>query len=213
MSEMSAANSPLPCPYVGLMPFSESDAAYFFGREDDIKIVATNLRAAPLTIFYGSSGVGKSSLLNAGVVPYLQKMTTTSTLKGDPPEFILVGLRDWANNPLESLRLRVAEAVEKAVRENKIPNLTMLQVKELASENAPNTNLTEVLRSWTDLLETDLLIILDQFEDFFLHPEFSSGPGSFGEEFPKTLSPSIGEHWNRATTCKTLTSTNRLVFL
>lgn len=183
MSETSAAV----CPYVGLMPFNESDAEYFFGRENDTEVVATNLRAARLTIFYGASGVGKSSVIRAGVVPHLQKLTTISTLPDEPPDFLLVVLRDWANNPVESLRLRVKETVEKAVADKRIPQLTQDAVRKTALLNQNNDNLTEMLKNWTELIGTKLLIILDQFEDFFLHPEFGGGAGAFGEEFPKAV--------------------------
>jgi hypothetical protein len=58
-------------PYIGLRPYTDSDddRARFFGREQDQEIIMANLYAAPLTIFYGASGVGKSSVLMAGVVP------------------------------------------------------------------------------------------------------------------------------------------------
>ena len=48
------------CPYVGLQPFEEADRDYFFGRERDQRIIIANLLSAPLTVLYGSSGVGKS---------------------------------------------------------------------------------------------------------------------------------------------------------
>ena len=174
-------------PYIGLIPFAEKDAGYFFGRKSDIEIAATNLRAASLTVFYGASGVGKSSLLNAGVAPYLQNISTGSILPGEPPEFILVVVREWANNPLESLRIRINEAIVKAVKEGKIPFLAMNEVDSTAAANKQNNDLCSLLKVWTDLIRTDLLIIFDQFEDFFLHSEFAAGEGSFGEEFPKAL--------------------------
>src|SRR5580698_4604891 len=55
------------CPYVGLTPFTEEDAEFFFGRERERRIIAANLRTSRLTLLYGSSGVGKSSVLRAGV--------------------------------------------------------------------------------------------------------------------------------------------------
>jgi hypothetical protein len=57
------------CPYVGLRPFREEDQLYFFGRENEIRTIADNLYGARLTIFYGASGVGKSSVLMAGLFP------------------------------------------------------------------------------------------------------------------------------------------------
>jgi hypothetical protein len=187
MSAMPKDKNLIATPYVGLMPFTEKDAVYFFGRRADEEVVATNLRAAGLTIFYGASGVGKSSLLNAGVLPYLRRISTASILPGEPPEFILVVLREWANNPIDSLRLRIKEAVETAVNEGKIPYLKPEDVEKTALANQHNSNMSELLKNWTDLIETRLLIIFDQFEDFFLHPEFTTGAGSFGEEFPKAI--------------------------
>lgn len=179
--------NPVTTPYVGLMPFTEKDSDYFFGRTSDQKVIATNLRAARMTIFYGASGVGKSSLLNAGVLPYLRRISTASILPGEPPEFILVVLREWANNPIDSLRLRIKEAVETAVEEGNIPHLKPEDVEETARANEQSCKMSELLKNWTDLIKTSLLIVLDQFEDFFLHPEFMTGEGSFGEEFPKAV--------------------------
>ena len=56
-------------PYKGLASFedSELDALLFFGREREIAAVAANVLANRLTVLYGPSGVGKSSLLGEGV--------------------------------------------------------------------------------------------------------------------------------------------------
>ncbi len=191
-------------PYVGLIPFSEKDAAYFFGRDSDGEIIATNLRATALTVFYGASGVGKSSLLNARVIPYLKKIAVSSNLPDEPPEFILVVLREWANNPLESLRLRLKEAVAETVKKVKIPKpnlqspeaqiaqktieyLDEKDVEQTANVLKNNHDICDLLKNWADLTGTIFLIIFDQFEDIFLHPEFLAGENSFGDEFAKTL--------------------------
>src|SRR5579864_8529394 len=55
-------------PYKGLLPYTQEDRPYFFGRDGDREIVAANLKASRLTVLYGVSGVGKSSLLRAGVL-------------------------------------------------------------------------------------------------------------------------------------------------
>ena len=58
-----------PSPYKGLAPFedSELDELLFFGREREREVIVANLVAARLTVLYGPSGVGKSSVLRAGV--------------------------------------------------------------------------------------------------------------------------------------------------
>ena len=60
--------SPPDGPYVGLDCFREKDAALFFGRDAERTRIIGNLRASRLTLLYAESGVGKSSLLRAGVV-------------------------------------------------------------------------------------------------------------------------------------------------
>ena len=64
--------SETPCPYVGLRPFRESDSRFFFGRDREIRVISSNLQSQPLTVLYGPSGVGKSSVLQAGVLPHLK---------------------------------------------------------------------------------------------------------------------------------------------
>ncbi|MER5857843.1 WD40 repeat domain-containing protein [Streptomyces sp900105245] len=63
------------CPYRGLAPYRREDARWFFGRERSTNSLVAQLRAARrtggLVMLVGASGAGKSSLLNAGLVPAL----------------------------------------------------------------------------------------------------------------------------------------------
>jgi WD40 repeat protein len=63
-----------PSPYRDLQPYGTSDAAIFFGRAKEIRDLYERLtaeEASPIILLYGQSGVGKSSLLEAGVFPRL----------------------------------------------------------------------------------------------------------------------------------------------
>jgi AAA+ ATPase superfamily predicted ATPase len=60
-------------PFVGLEPYEEQDASFFFGREREERILVGNLRGFRLTILYGASAVGKSSVPAAGVVHRLRE--------------------------------------------------------------------------------------------------------------------------------------------
>ena len=73
---MSATTTALSSPYKGLAPFedSELDALLFFGRERETEIIVSNLLASKLTVLYGPSGVGKSSVLRAAVVRRLREL-------------------------------------------------------------------------------------------------------------------------------------------
>lgn len=59
-------------PFRSLDFFTSADAAVFSGREEEIEEVATRIVAGSTLVLYGPSGVGKTSLLCAGVVPALE---------------------------------------------------------------------------------------------------------------------------------------------
>lgn len=60
-------------PYRGLMAFDAEHRALFFGRGAEIRAVLERLRAEPFVVVAGDSGVGKSSLCRAGVVPHVSE--------------------------------------------------------------------------------------------------------------------------------------------
>ncbi|MFG2291280.1 trypsin-like peptidase domain-containing protein [Streptomyces sp. NPDC048595] len=60
------------CPYQGLEPFTAEQAQWFEGRKDAVRQVLANLaQHQRVTLLLGPSGSGKSSLIQAGVVPAL----------------------------------------------------------------------------------------------------------------------------------------------
>jgi cellulose biosynthesis protein BcsQ len=60
-------------PYLGLRPFEEQHASVFFGREELIERLIEELRGAHFLAVIGSSGSGKSSLVQAGLFPALRR--------------------------------------------------------------------------------------------------------------------------------------------
>jgi DNA-binding SARP family transcriptional activator/WD40 repeat protein len=74
-----AAPQPVPavmrrerCPYLGLAGYDEADAALFVGRERLTSLLAGRLADQSVVVVTGASGVGKSSLVRAGLVPALR---------------------------------------------------------------------------------------------------------------------------------------------
>jgi tetratricopeptide (TPR) repeat protein len=59
-------------PWIGLAPFTESDCEFFAGRGDEIDELLRLVRRDTLTLLYGVSGLGKTSLLQAGLFPALR---------------------------------------------------------------------------------------------------------------------------------------------
>jgi formylglycine-generating enzyme required for sulfatase activity len=58
-------------PYRGLLAFDAEHRALFFGRGAELRAVIERLRAEPFVLVAGDSGVGKSSLCRAGVLPHV----------------------------------------------------------------------------------------------------------------------------------------------
>ncbi|HEX3222955.1 MAG TPA: BTAD domain-containing putative transcriptional regulator [Nocardioides sp.] len=112
----SLAPAPTPvasavCPYRGLLPFDAADADTFFGREDDVAACLRRLRDVRVLAVVGPSGVGKSSLVRAGVVASLARSGTPVhiTTPGPHPMDSLVGLKPRGRQTL------VVDQAEEAV--------------------------------------------------------------------------------------------------
>ena len=71
------------CPYPGLLPYDAADADSFFGREADVAACLRKLRDSRVVAVVGPSGIGKSSLVRAGVVASLGPQPDTGS--GDDP--------------------------------------------------------------------------------------------------------------------------------
>jgi len=127
-------------PYVGIQPFAETDRDYFFGRDKDRRIVVANLLMAPLTVLYGASGVGKSSLFNAGVTP---------DLRGQPRTAV-VAFRRWSSAEFFA-ELKAA----------------CIGSGDLAVDAA--LPLDDLLAAIGSAVNGTVLVILDQFEEYLLY--------------------------------------------
>jgi hypothetical protein len=60
-------------PWPGPAPYQEADDRVFFGRVNEITYLESSIERSILTVLYGTSGVGKTSILRAGIVPALRK--------------------------------------------------------------------------------------------------------------------------------------------
>ncbi|MBS0569851.1 MAG: hypothetical protein JSS28_04545, partial [Proteobacteria bacterium] len=59
-------------PWLGLFSYSEQTRAYFHGRDEESAELARRVQRKLLTVLFGQSGLGKTSLLRAGLVPRLR---------------------------------------------------------------------------------------------------------------------------------------------
>ncbi len=59
-------------PWLGLASFTEATRGYFHGREEEVAELARRVQRTLLTVLFGQSGLGKTSILRAGIVPRLR---------------------------------------------------------------------------------------------------------------------------------------------
>jgi hypothetical protein len=145
-------------PYQGLIPYDERDQEFFFGREKEIRIIAANLFSAPLTLLYGASGVGKSSVLRAGVVPRLRQDSNS----------VVIPFNAWQGDAVNRLNVAVRAAC---------PDVTV----------SPSASLAEYLITCATGLDRQLIVLLDQFEEYFLYHPQDIGDDSFALQFSRAV--------------------------
>lgn len=92
-------------PFLGLEAFGEGDAAWFHGRDADEEALAQLLRRNGPAVVYGASGLGKTSLLRAGLFPRLREM-------GMFPIYVRVVHQDGVRSPLGQIRDRIASELD-----------------------------------------------------------------------------------------------------
>ncbi len=161
-------------PFRGLVPYSEEDASFFFGRDDEIEVVIANLEARRLTLLYGESGVGKSSLLRAGVLHRLRRLARQNLEELGTPEIVPVYFAAWRDDPVVPLIEAIGESVSAVI--DHVP-------REAA---APQT-LEQAIEYWSKEADADILIVLDQFEEYFRYHTSSSAEETFAAALPRAV--------------------------
>jgi hypothetical protein len=138
--------APLPeRPYKLLDYYEAKDAAIFFGRRDETQHLTSLIHAHRLVLLYGGSGTGKTSLLLAGAGPRLKS----------------------AEPPYQTIYVRALEDPALVIRR--------MVRRRLSEANLPQDgSLVDLLEAATKALDHTLVIVHDQFEEFFirLSPEF-----------------------------------------
>ena len=140
-------------PWPGLAVYDEGSRRFFHGREADSAELLRLIRLSPFVVLYGKSGLGKSSMLQAGVFPELRAARFL-------PVYLRLDYSETASLPL----LEQAKAV-------------LLQEIDHAGADAPRPAADESLwaylqrRSWPiwtgDNFPVTPVLVFDQFEELF----------------------------------------------
>jgi WD40 repeat protein len=148
----------LPHRYPGVQPFGRDQASLFFGRHAETSRLLTQVTGEKLTVLFGKSGYGKSSLVFAGLVPALEQAAAKHKRI-----FLPVPIRFNAYHPKGgSLLEKYLFHRRQFVQEQDIPLWDPLP-------DLPAT-LWGDWKSFAFTPDTTLILIFDQFEEFFSYP-------------------------------------------
>ena len=138
-------------PWLGLVSFTEETRAFFFGRDQEVAELARRVQRKLLTVLFGKSGLGKTSILRAGLVPGLRE-------HGYCPVYVRIAYERDTPEPAEQIK----DAIRRAASAS--GEWTQARV------SAAGESLWEFLHHRDDVLRdaagTTLipLLIFDQFE-------------------------------------------------
>lgn len=141
-------------PWLGLASFTEETRAYFYGREEEVAELGRRVQRKLLTILFGQSGLGKTSILRAGIVPRLRP-------EGYCPVYVRIDYSPESPSPSEQIKQAIFRATQASGQ------WTQTGVAETGE------SLWEFLHHRDDVLRDASgktlipLLIFDQFEELF----------------------------------------------
>ena len=135
----------------GLRPFDTGDAEVFaqLQRQRNLRecLESVTSEGFRFGILHGESGCGKTSFLQAGILPQLM-------VAGDGPVGVYVRFSD--QEPVRTIAKAIAERLE-------------IPIDWLLPKASEQVNFTELLVKVTEETGQSLILLLDQFEQFFVH--------------------------------------------
>ncbi len=157
-------------PYPGLRPFTEEEAIFFKGRDTHIRQIISQLEERKIVVVTGASGDGKSSIVYAGVIPnarsgffrapYSNWQICDFRPERAPLDNLSVALADNLNMDSETVRHELSYGFSSLI--------DLYKQSEFSAENQVDKS-----------KRTNLLILADQFEEFFTNSEnYSNGHAS-----------------------------------
>jgi hypothetical protein len=141
-------------PWLGLASFTEETRAFFFGREEEVAELARRVQRKLLTLLFGQSGLGKTSILRAGIVPRLRG-------QGYCPVYVRIDYSRQAPEPAEQIKQAIMHTARRSGQWTQ------------AGVAVEGESLWEFLHHRDDVLRDEAgatlipLLIFDQFEEIF----------------------------------------------
>jgi len=141
------------CPFRGLEVFREQDSPFFFGREAIVERLVQRLHHTRFLAILGPSGVGKSSIVQAGLIPRLRfdSIIALITPRIDPIEELAFGIHNACLHDVSPQIGRPEEWVKRLKQ----------------SADALHYIAREVIEPLKSIGKNRVVLIVDQFEELF----------------------------------------------
>jgi formylglycine-generating enzyme required for sulfatase activity len=153
------------CPFPGLEAFGEQDARFFFGRQKETLEAVSRLGLGLDGVYRrwlqveGTSGVGKSSLVRAGIIPAIKKGWAGSADLGSRLSWRVLEVMRPGSDPI----LNMSEVLSKGLSHG-ANSPSIQEVNRMLQDDEKGLQL--LLRQWVDQGEA-LVLAVDQLEEIF----------------------------------------------
>jgi hypothetical protein len=163
-----------PNPFPGLRPFREGEEALFFGREAQVDAMIDKLAATRFLAVVGTSGSGKSSLVNCGLVPALHRglMASAGSL------WRVATLRP-GNRPLRALAEALSRPGILASAQTDDSGFAPAELME-ATLRMSKLGLVDAFEQAHLGPKQNLLVVVDQFEELFRYRALAASAARAG---------------------------------
>ena len=163
------------CPYTGLRSFTEEESLYFKGRDLQVDQITSLLEQNKFLMVTGASGDGKSSLIYAGLIPNAR----AGFFRAKYTNWIVASFRP-ERSPVKNMADALAQTFEtgSAIIETELrrgfSSLIDLYINSdfyIDEADERWEYLGEPARKERKRRAANLMILVDQFEEFFTNPE------------------------------------------
>ena len=154
LSDLNSKPAESISPWLGLASFTEETRAHFHGRDEEVAELGRRVQRKLLTVLFGQSGLGKTSILRAGLVPRLRP-------EGYCPVYVRLDYSQGTPPPAEQIKQAIVRATSEA------------GVWTQPGVSQAGESLWEFLHHRDDVLRDRSgrplipLLIFDQFEEIF----------------------------------------------
>lgn len=172
--------------YPGPRPFEETDINLFFGRDKDKKNLLTFINVEPLVVLFSKSGLGKSSLVNAAIIPELRKKNY---------EIILCRFNSYVSKEPGENSYEPTTPLQKVFNEIEARFTATTTFLDKIIEDTKQLSLWHQFKSLqiSGTEKKTYFIFFDQFEELFTYP--ADQVKEFKENLAELLNASVPQEY------------------